>query len=252
MAEQKELIEGVRTLLHSSKLPEELWGEAANTVVYTTNRMISLRTKDKSRYELFRNEKPDVSNLRCFGQRAIVKEPENAREGKWAKKGEECRFVGYTERRNTYRFFTNTPIKQVFVSCDDVFLNDKIEMPTEREPTDGEVAIRILPSGGSKPSNENISVLRPADTSCDEIIIDPNTTDASSEVYGSAESLGPALTDSQEDEQQDETIRPVPQYERPVTRSRSKSVPSFDQVGGNTPHPQVQLMNQSKNWLFLH
>lgn len=135
------IIEATRALLHDAQLPPKLWAEAAKTAVYCLNRVLSPRNKVKTRYELYFGTKPDVSNLRVFGQRAIVKTPESERKGKFTKKGEVCTFVGYTERHNTYRLY-DSATEQVFQSCDVVFpifsdtnakqpnnLNDETEGP---------------------------------------------------------------------------------------------------------------------------
>lgn len=120
------IIEGVRTLLSSTKLPTSLWAEAANTVVYTNNRLLSPRNSAKTRYELYFKRVPDVSNLRVFGQRAVVRIPDNARDGKLSRKGEHCTFIGYTDRWNTYRFLADNST-YVFVSCDVIFLNENTQ-----------------------------------------------------------------------------------------------------------------------------
>lgn len=116
------VLNGIRTLLYDSGLDESLWGEALNTVVYTVNRIPSRRNPDKTRYELFRDEKPDISNLRIFGQNVIYKQ-EN-KEGKLAQRGQKGVFVGYTERFNTYRIYVSEPVPHVIETCDIKFLTD--------------------------------------------------------------------------------------------------------------------------------
>lgn len=128
------VIEGTRTLLQSCKFTDshtrdKLWAEAAHTVTYTSNFLLSPRNKEKTRYELFTGKKPDVSHLRAFGQRAIARIPDNQRSGKYSSKGEECFFLGYTERRNTYRLYTRNTVDPVLVTCDVIFL------PTDKETT---------------------------------------------------------------------------------------------------------------------
>ena len=110
------MLDATRTLIYESKLTDELWAEAANTVVYTTNRLISSTKPDKTRYELFKGTKPNLNNLRRFGQKAIVRIPDPNRNAKLAERGEEAIFVGYTNRFNTYRFYTDKPVQQVFES----------------------------------------------------------------------------------------------------------------------------------------
>lgn len=97
------IIEGIRTLLHDSKLPDKFWAEAANTVVYTSNRMLSPKG-EKTRFELFFKRKPDVRNLRRFGQKAYVLTPDEKREGKLSPKGKFLTLIGYGSW-NTYKFY---------------------------------------------------------------------------------------------------------------------------------------------------
>lgn len=128
------IIEGTRTLLLASKLPEELWAEAALTVVYTTNRTPSTTDPTKTKYELYFGYKPDVSNLRIFGQNVVVYIPKQKRATKWEPTGKIYRFVGYTDRHNTYRLYDQQE-KSVIVSCDTKFLNPdvKIDAITQEE-----------------------------------------------------------------------------------------------------------------------
>lgn len=141
------IIEGVRTLLNSTKLPEQMWAEAANTVVYTNNRLLSPRNKDKTRFELYFKRVPDVSNLRVFGQRAIVRIPDRARNGKLSNKGEQCLFVGYTDRWNTYRFYSEES-GSILIACDVVFLDGKqIQIDSAKATNDQqEVAVSFKPA----------------------------------------------------------------------------------------------------------
>lgn len=129
------IIEGARTLLSDANLPEELWTHAADTVVYATNRTISPRDPEhkRTRFEMYHGYKPDVSNLRIFGQFALTYV--HNKRSKWAEKGERCRFIGYTERSNTYKFYSLENYR-VFRSCDVVFLKDDIKDTQIEKPVD--------------------------------------------------------------------------------------------------------------------
>lgn len=160
------IIEGVRTLLNGTKLPECLWAEAANTVVYTSNRLLSPRNNGKTRFELYFNSVPDVSNLRVFGQRAIVRIPDNARSGKLSSKGELCIFTGYTDRWNTYRFYDEAT-EQVFPSCDAVFLNkntlDEVSPGMLEESDDSQditISFRGADANQAQPTQQSPSDVR--------------------------------------------------------------------------------------------
>ena len=127
------IVEGIRTLLTSCDFSDEdtirsLWAEAAATVVHSHNLTLSSRDRSKTKFELYMNRKPDVKHLRVFGQRAIVRLNDRERSGKLSSKGEEYRFVGYTDRSNTYKFYSVKKVT-IITSCDAVFLknNEPIE-----------------------------------------------------------------------------------------------------------------------------
>lgn len=145
------IIEGIRTLLHSCKftddhMKQQSWAEAANTVVYTTNLLLSPRSKEKTRFELFTGKKPDVAHLRTFGQRAMVRIPDSQRSGKYSEKAVECFFLGYTDRRNTYRLFTKDTVEPVTISCDVVFTTDGgTSEDSEYSPTEAVINLDVSP-----------------------------------------------------------------------------------------------------------
>lgn len=111
------VIEGIRTLIHDSKLPECLWAEAASTVVYTTNRLFGPKSSDKTRYELYHSFRPDVRNLRTFGEPVYVNLPKSKRESKFTENGHLMAFVGYTSRSNTYKVY-DPESHIISLSCD--------------------------------------------------------------------------------------------------------------------------------------
>lgn len=116
------ITESARTMLIEAKLDPKLWAEAVNTAVYVRNRTINKSDTTKTPYEKWCGIKPNVKNLRRFGQRAIVAYKDDERT-KWDSKGVEQRFVGYTDVYNTYRFYDKLTDK-VYISCHCVFLKD--------------------------------------------------------------------------------------------------------------------------------
>ena len=140
------VIEGIRTLLQNCKFMkdrERLWAEAANTFIHTHNLTLSPRDKQKTRFELMTKKKPDVNHLKIFGQRAMIRLNDHERSGKFAVKGVECRFIGYTDRRNTLRFlFPKT--EEICTTCDAVFLNTDSNEQEVEVIKDRETAIRIF------------------------------------------------------------------------------------------------------------
>ncbi|KAJ9567614.1 LOW QUALITY PROTEIN: hypothetical protein OSB04_003580 [Centaurea solstitialis] len=61
------LIEAARTMLADSKLPITFWAEAVNTACYVQNRVLIVKSKGKTPYELFEKKKPFIGFLEPFG-----------------------------------------------------------------------------------------------------------------------------------------------------------------------------------------
>lgn len=118
--------ESSRTMLNESGLPRSLWAQAVQTAVYVNNRVINSRNSDKTPYELWFKKKPNVKNLRIFGQLAVINRPVYYREGKWDLTGDLVRFAGYTSRDNTYRFY-NPNNGDLTSSCDVTFIDKDME-----------------------------------------------------------------------------------------------------------------------------
>lgn len=125
--------EAGRTMLQQAKLPERLWAEAMNCAVYTMNRAIKSGLS-KTPYELWTGRKPNVANLKIFGQKAVYTFNEKLRESKVDTRGIIVRFVGYTDRYNTYRVYDQV-IDDVFPACDLKFITDsqKVEVIKKSE-----------------------------------------------------------------------------------------------------------------------
>lgn len=130
MAERalRAITEGATTIISKAKMDQNLWAEAAMTCIYASNRLQSPRNPNKTRYELYFGRVPDVGNLRKFGQLAVVKVGTNMASMKFAEKEKIARFVGCTDRSNTFRFIYEEE-KNIIVSCDVRFLemNDKMD-----------------------------------------------------------------------------------------------------------------------------
>ncbi|GJZ25750.1 putative ribonuclease H-like domain-containing protein, partial [Tanacetum coccineum] len=63
----KTLIEAARTMLADSKLPTTFWAEAVNTACYVQNRVLVVKSHNKTPYELFHGRIPTLSFMRPFG-----------------------------------------------------------------------------------------------------------------------------------------------------------------------------------------
>jgi len=56
----------VRSMISHSSLPESLWGEVLNTVVYIHNRVPS-KTVNKTPYELWTGKRSSIKHLHIWG-----------------------------------------------------------------------------------------------------------------------------------------------------------------------------------------
>ena len=94
-----------RCLLIESGLPDSFWAEAVQTANYIRKRCSSesLKTNVKP-YEVWHNEKPNVSNLRRFGCKAFVLNKAQTL-NKLAPRSEKCIFVGYAKNAKAYRLW---------------------------------------------------------------------------------------------------------------------------------------------------
>lgn len=76
------LMETARTMLHAKNLPKTLWGTAINTACYIRNRCPTSFLENKTPYEAWTNEKPDISHFKVFGSEAWVHiEKDNRKNG---------------------------------------------------------------------------------------------------------------------------------------------------------------------------
>ncbi|GJX18899.1 putative ribonuclease H-like domain-containing protein [Tanacetum coccineum] len=63
----KTLIEAARTMLVDSKLPTTFWAEAVNTTCYMLNRVLIIKPRNKTPYELIHRRPPLIDFMKPFG-----------------------------------------------------------------------------------------------------------------------------------------------------------------------------------------
>ena len=100
----RQILNSVRSLLLSAKLPESLWGEAALTAVYTINRTPSSVLSNHSPYERLHGTPPNYSNLRVFGSSCFVLLHPHER-NKLQPRSHLCCFLGYSIEHKGYRCY---------------------------------------------------------------------------------------------------------------------------------------------------
>ncbi|GJT26038.1 zinc finger, CCHC-type containing protein [Tanacetum coccineum] len=110
----KALKEMVNSMLSYSGLSEGFWGEAMLTACYLLNRVPNKRNKTTP-YELWYKKRPNLSFLRVWGCRAVVRLPDPKRKT-LGEKGIDCIFVGYAEHSKAYRFYVIEPNDSVSIN----------------------------------------------------------------------------------------------------------------------------------------
>ncbi|GJR80019.1 zinc finger, CCHC-type containing protein [Tanacetum coccineum] len=114
----------VNSMLSYSSLSERFWGEAMVTDCYLLNRVSNKRNKTTP-YELWYKKRPNLSYLRVWGCRVVVRfsDPKMKTLGE---KVIDCIFVGYAEHSKAYRFYViepndYVPINSIIKSRDALF-----------------------------------------------------------------------------------------------------------------------------------
>ena len=108
----------IRTLLMDSGLPRKLWGEAANTVIYLMNISPTKALNNKTPYEAWNGQKPDLKDLRVFGCVAYHFD-NDPKQQKLDARSIKCSLLGY-EGKNQFRLW-NPKKQQVIRSSHVVF-----------------------------------------------------------------------------------------------------------------------------------
>ncbi|GJV96037.1 ribonuclease H-like domain-containing protein [Tanacetum coccineum] len=119
----KTLIEAARTMLADSKFPTTFWAEAVNTACYVQNRVLVVKTHNKTLYELFRGRTPALSFMRPFGCHVTILNTLDYL-GKFDGKSDEGFFVGYSLNSKAFRVY-NIRTRKVEESLHIRFLEDK-------------------------------------------------------------------------------------------------------------------------------
>ncbi|GJY68565.1 retrovirus-related pol polyprotein from transposon TNT 1-94 [Tanacetum coccineum] len=100
------LIEAARTMLADSKLPTTFWAEAVNTACYVQNRMLVVKPRNKTLYELFHGRTPTLSFMRPFGCHVTILNTIDHL-GKFDGKADEGFFVRYSLNSKVVRVFNS-------------------------------------------------------------------------------------------------------------------------------------------------
>jgi len=175
VAERKNrsIIEMAKCMLLDAGLSLQYWGEAVMTAVYLQNRLPTKAT-DKTPFELWNGEKPDLSHIRIFGCKAFAYIPKEKRT-KFDDRATEAVLVGYSERSKGYRLL-QTDTNRIIISRSVTFVERELndEMKTVQQMMNHNVTGEKPNVTGEKPqpaTNEMIEVeiQMPADNIDDEV-----------------------------------------------------------------------------------
>ena len=101
-AENRTIVDLARTSLHTEKLLIKMWAEAVDYTAYTLNRTGTSAKKGVTPIELWLKKRPNILNLRTFGEKVYFHIPKEKRR-KWDAKVEKGIFVGYDENIKGFR-----------------------------------------------------------------------------------------------------------------------------------------------------
>ncbi|KAE8721174.1 hypothetical protein F3Y22_tig00016637pilonHSYRG00095 [Hibiscus syriacus] len=126
VAERKNrtILDMVRSMLKSKKMPKEFWAEAVQCAIYVQNRCPHVKLDDQTPQETWSGQKPTVSHLKVFGSVAYAHVPDQRRT-KLEDKSKKYIFIGYDEKTKGYKLFD--PISKKVMVSRDVRINEASE-----------------------------------------------------------------------------------------------------------------------------
>ncbi|KAI3665458.1 hypothetical protein L6452_44085 [Arctium lappa] len=125
------LIEAARSLLADSKLPITLWAEAVNTACYVQNRVLVVKPKNKTPYELLNKRKPFIGFFKPFGCPCTILNTKTHL-GKFDSKADDGFLVGYSSQSKAYRVFNSS--SRIIEESDNVKCNENTPNPISSGP----------------------------------------------------------------------------------------------------------------------
>ncbi len=100
----RHILEITRAMLNEKNLPNYFWAETIATIVYITNRSLTITIDGMTLKKKFPGKKPNVSRLRMFGCIAYV-DVLDEKKSKLNPKTKKCIFIGYSLKQKRYRCF---------------------------------------------------------------------------------------------------------------------------------------------------
>ena len=132
------LQEMARTMLHENNLPNYFWAEEVNTSCYILNRVLIRPSLDKTSYELWKNEKPNISYVKVFGSKCFILNTKDNL-GKFDAKSNVGIFLDYSLPSKAYRVFNKKTM--VVEESVHVVFDESNESLERREGVDNDVGL---------------------------------------------------------------------------------------------------------------
>src|SRR6185312_2768783 len=160
------IIEKVRCMIKTKNLEKELWGEAANTANQIRNYSPTAK-KEKSPEEEFTGIKPDLSKIKIFGSKVMIKNKKDST--KLEDKAKEGLMLGYNEINRSYRVWDIKRKKVTFTRDISIYettkvSNNKIEKQKKTKDessssssTDNQLKIKTIENNESDTLSESDS-----------------------------------------------------------------------------------------------
>ena len=208
-------------MLHSRKLPLNLWGKAANTSVFVWNHTVNKQLSTITPFEKMFSQVPDVSFFRVFGSAAYLHIPKKQRT-KLAAKSQKLILVGYESM--TRKAEHNT--KRICVGVD-VIIHETLSfsdiVPSYTDTQDGNATIFLQPIVSS-----------PTVIIADNI---PTFSDRPSDVHDSSIDIFPEH-DTTTEAYYETNSAPIPTLDIPTTQIQGEILPD-EQEDMTHPIPAV-------------
>lgn len=155
------VVEKARCMLFDAKINTSFWAEAVSTAIYLINRLPSSGT-GKTPYEIWYGRKPDLTQLRVFGCKAMSHVPK-ANRTKFKPKSIECTMVGYSEKSKAYRLYDKSKCR-IVLSRDVIFIENQF---ANDEVIDFSNLSNHFPIFDSEADESNATISTVAQNDCD-------------------------------------------------------------------------------------
>ena len=99
-----------RTMLYESQLPKYFWTEVVNIACYILNRTLIRPILRKTSYELWNDQKPNISYFHVFGCKRFIYNNGKKNLEKFDARSDEDIFFGYSISSTAYRVFNKNSL----------------------------------------------------------------------------------------------------------------------------------------------